>query len=72
MINRTNSAYSTLGIQPGASLREARAAYHTLAKVTHPDHGGSAEAFRQVQSAYVRIRPSCSAGIRPDRIDVYA
>ena len=69
---RRIEAYSVLGVRPGVSLREARAAYHELAKVYHPDAGGQAERFREIQSAYVRIRPLASSGKTPARIDVYA
>jgi len=34
-------AYRVLGLTPGASLEEVRAAYHRLMKRVHPDLGGS-------------------------------
>jgi curved DNA-binding protein CbpA len=34
-------AYRVLGLDPGASLEEVRAAYHRLMKRVHPDLGGS-------------------------------
>jgi DnaJ-domain-containing protein 1 len=34
-------AYRVLGLAPGASLEEVRAAYHRLMKRVHPDLGGS-------------------------------
>ena len=44
--------YQVLGIQPGADEEAIKAAYRQKAKETHPDHGGSAEAFQRVQEAY--------------------
>jgi hypothetical protein len=46
------SAYGVLGVAAGASSAEIRAAYKRRALATHPDQGGSAEAFRAVQRAY--------------------
>jgi DnaJ homolog subfamily C member 19 len=34
-------AYQVLGLQPGASQAEIRAAYHRLMRAAHPDSGGS-------------------------------
>jgi hypothetical protein len=34
-------AYCVLGLAPGASLEEVRAAYRRLIRRVHPDHGGS-------------------------------
>lgn len=36
-----DEAYAVLGLQPGASENEVRAAYHRLMKKLHPDQGGS-------------------------------
>jgi curved DNA-binding protein CbpA len=69
---RRTDAFSTLGVRPGASLREATAAYHELAKHYHPDMGGQVERFREIQTAYARIRPLLSSRTGPARIDVYA
>ena len=56
---RPADPYKTLGVDPGASEAELRAAYHRLVQLHHPDHnGGSAEAarrFEEVQDAYVQI-----------------
>src|SRR5205823_14727426 len=52
--------YVTLGVAPGASEEELRAAYRRLVQLHHPDHnGGSAEStrrFEEIQGAYARIR----------------
>jgi curved DNA-binding protein CbpA len=34
-------ALQVLGLAPGASNAEIRAAYHNLIRKLHPDHGGS-------------------------------
>ena len=51
--------YKTLGVKPGASDEEVRAAYRRLVQLHHPDHNrGSAEAtrrFEEVQEAYATI-----------------
>lgn len=49
------SAWTTLRIAPGASLAEVRKAFRQLALETHPDHGGDADDFREVQDAYQRL-----------------
>lgn len=51
--------YKTLGVDPGASDAELRAAYHRLVQLHHPDHNaGSVDAarrFEEVQEAYAQI-----------------
>ncbi len=51
--------YQTLGVSPGVSDAELRAAYRRLVRATHPDHnGGSAESarrFEAVQEAYTEV-----------------
>jgi len=49
------SAWTTLRLAPGASLAEVRRAFRQLALETHPDHGGDADDFREVQNAYERL-----------------
>ena len=46
------SVWETLGLKPQATLLEIKRAYRLRALETHPDRGGSDEAFRAVQSAY--------------------
>lgn len=48
------SVWQILGLEPGATLSEIKRAYRARALETHPDRGGSAEAFRSVQTAYER------------------
>src|SRR5579864_4096564 len=51
--------YKTLGVDPGASDAELRAAYRRLVQLHHPDHNqGSSSAarrFEEVQDAYAQI-----------------
>jgi hypothetical protein len=47
--------YDALYLVPGAPLEVVKAVYKVMAIKTHPDHGGSAEAFRAVQEAYEAI-----------------
>jgi hypothetical protein len=44
-------AYRVLGLEPGASEVEIKAAYHRLIGTVHPDHGGSAFLAAQVNRA---------------------
>ena len=45
-------AFETLGLEPGASQQEIKQAHRRLVKQHHPDLGGSAEAFCQINEAY--------------------
>jgi curved DNA-binding protein CbpA len=49
------SAWAVLGLSPGASLAEVKRAFQSRALETHPDQGGEAEQFRQVQRAYEKL-----------------
>jgi hypothetical protein len=59
-VARPLSAHAVLGIEPGASSTEIRAAYKRRALATHPDQGGSGEAFRAVQCAYEKLNGTAS------------
>jgi DnaJ-class molecular chaperone len=52
--------YKTLGVRPGASDAEVRAAYRHLVQLHHPDHNAgspeSARRFEEIQAAYARVR----------------
>ena len=47
--------YEILGIRPDAPEAVIEASYRGLAKERHPDKGGTAEAFKELQDAYERI-----------------
>ncbi|MFT3924115.1 MAG: J domain-containing protein [Myxococcales bacterium] len=49
------SAWSELGLEPGASQLEIKRAYRRRALETHPDRGGDADSFAKVQRAYERL-----------------
>jgi DnaJ domain len=49
------NAHAVLGVAPGASPDEIRAAWRRVARDTHPDHGGDAAAFRAAAAAYARL-----------------
>jgi hypothetical protein len=46
--------YETLGVQPGAGLRELKRAYRSMAKLHHPDRTGDSdsEQFQNISLAY--------------------
>lgn len=48
--------YRILGVEPDADDHAIRAAYRRRARETHPDRGGSDEAFREVRAAYDTLR----------------
>lgn len=49
------SAYATLGLEPTATDAEIKKAFRRLAKQHHPDRGGDAEEFKNIQRAYEQI-----------------
>jgi curved DNA-binding protein CbpA len=50
------NAFQLLGVDSTASTEEIRSAYFKLAKVSHPDCGGSEDAFRNIKTAYEILR----------------
>ena len=48
--------YTVLGVARGADEAQIHAAYRDAVRRTHPDAGGSAEAFEAVQEAYEALR----------------
>ncbi|MGC4087715.1 MAG: J domain-containing protein [Polyangiaceae bacterium] len=50
------SAYEVLGVSAQATPEEVKRAYRQRALETHPDRGGTAEAFRRVHSAFESIQ----------------
>jgi molecular chaperone DnaJ len=57
------SAWSLLGLTPGANLDEIKRAFQKRALETHPDQGGDSSDFRAVLRAYERLsrRPKARA-----------
>jgi DnaJ homolog subfamily C member 19 len=56
-------AYEVLGLHPGATEAEVRAAHHRLMRAAHPDSGGSDWlATRINQARDVLLRPTHGAG----------
>lgn len=47
-----SNLYDRLGVARGADAGEIRKAYMKLARTHHPDKGGDAEEFKQIQKAY--------------------
>lgn len=50
------SLWATLGVTRDVTADELKLAYRKRALETHPDHGGSADAFRAVVAAYAEAR----------------
>lgn len=48
----TDDLYDTLGVPPDATPEDIKAAYRAEAKKHHPDAGGDAERFGELQKAY--------------------
>lgn len=47
--------YATLGVHPDAGEDVIEAAYRTLVKKHHPDSGGDADTFKEIQTAYDQV-----------------
>jgi len=58
------SPFEILRIDKGASDEEIERAYRERVKETHPDHGGSLEAFQSVREAYERALAGGSGDVR--------
>ncbi|WP_277540030.1 ferredoxin Fer [Haloarcula laminariae] len=56
------SPYEILGVDPDADEAEIVDAYRERVKETHPDQGGSTEAFRAVKTAFERIENGWEPG----------
>ncbi len=50
------SPWSILGVEPGASKATIRAAWITLCKRFHPDHGGSLADMQRVNKAWNELK----------------
>lgn len=51
-IARRIDPFAVLGLSPGCSLAEIRKQYRKLARMQHPDQGGSELSFRYLHEAY--------------------
>ena len=47
--------HQLLGVKPGATLEELKAAYREQAMKCHPDRGGDPDKFKQISEAYSRL-----------------
>lgn len=64
--------YELLGVDRGASVADIRSAYRALAKVMHPDAGGTAGTFQMLRQAYETLsdpalRADYDRGDRPPK-----
>ena len=50
--------YAVLHLQPTAPAELVTAAYRVLAKLKHPDHGGSTQEMQQINAAYAVLSKS--------------
>ena len=69
---KTMDYYSTLGLKRGASDEEIKKAYRSLAMKHHPDRGGDANKFKEVEEAYRTLsdpekKRMFDAGIDPNQ-----
>lgn len=48
--------YTVLGVSRQSTPEQIKSAFHALAKVHHPDKGGSAERFKEISAAYTEIK----------------
>ena len=53
--NNIQEAFRILGLTPDAPLSEVRRAYRDTVRERHPDKGGSAEEFYELQDAKDRL-----------------
>lgn len=61
-VARVRTHYEVLGLTPSATTAEVKTAFRRAARLTHPDHGGDPEEFRQVSLAYeTLIHPDARA-----------
>ena len=52
---RPRAPWEILGVPRGATLPEIKRAHRALALASHPDRGGDADTFREIQRAYERM-----------------
>ena len=54
LLHGTHPAFSVLGLSRGCSRGDVQRAYRRLAKIHHPDLGGSAQVFTRIHTAYTQ------------------
>ena len=64
-------AFEIIGIPPTATMQEVSNAYKTLARAAHPDGGGSADAFYELNTAYQIVAEFVRSAPCPDCIGGY-
>jgi hypothetical protein len=55
-VDGENHAYKVLGLTPSATESEIKKAHRKLALKNHPDKGGDADKFREIQEAYETLQ----------------
>jgi hypothetical protein len=65
-VTEEGDPFAVLGLQPGASLAEVRAARRRLAFEEHPDRGGDARRMQEINRAFERVVASLTGRtVRP-------
>lgn len=59
------AALNLLGLPPDADAEEIKKRFRQLAHRFHPDHGGDADAFREILDAYRKLSDRDATGRRP-------
>ncbi|CAJ1946778.1 unnamed protein product [Cylindrotheca closterium] len=61
--NETETPYQVLGVDKAASRADIKKAYRRLARIHHPDKGGSASDFERIARAYQSILVSSTSSV---------
>jgi curved DNA-binding protein CbpA len=64
-----DSPFKVLGVDPGADDEEVERAYRRRVVETHPDQGGSTEAFQLVRAAYDAIESGDADAFSEDEVE---
>ena len=63
------SPFEVLGVAPEADDETVKQAYRERVKAAHPDQGGSVEEFREIRTAYEKIRAGYEPGDDGPQLD---